>query len=137
MTYVSSATRLADATALVAALHTFRPRNRERGITGVLLYRGGNIIQVLEGPDEQVERTFAAIEADPRHRGLIVLVREQVEQRAFPDWSMGFRDVSGVDLDREAGFTDFLSGGDDPTAGSGPDAEVVASLLRTFRESMR
>ncbi|MBC9733636.1 BLUF domain-containing protein [Nocardioides marmotae] len=137
LTYVSSAVALAGAEDLVGALEDFRPRNHDRGITGVLLYRGGNIIQVLEGPAEQVERTFAAIERDPRHRGVIVLLREQVEQRAFPDWSMGFRDVSGVDLDREDGFTDFLRGHDDPTTGEDGHAEVVGSLLRTFRESMR
>ncbi|MDN4173643.1 BLUF domain-containing protein [Nocardioides sp. SOB77] len=138
LTYVSSATELADADALVGALEAIRPRNHERGITGVLLYRGGNIIQVLEGPDEQVERTFASIERDHRHRGVIVLLREQVDRRSFPDWSMGFRDVSALDLDREDGFTDFLRGRDDLTTGEDDHhAEIVASLLRTFRESMR
>lgn len=136
LTYVSSATQLADAGALVGALEAIRPRNHERGITGVLLYRDGNIIQVLEGPDDAGERTFASIERDPRHRGVIVLLREQVEERAFPDWSMGFRDVSGVDLDREDGFTDFLRGGDEPVR-DGRQGELVVSLLRTFRESMR
>lgn len=137
LTYVSSATELLDADTLVRLLETSRPRNHERGLSGVLLYRDGNIIQVLEGPDEEVERTFADIERDPRHRGVIVLLRDRIEQRAFPDWSMGFRDVSGVDLEREDGFTDFLRGRDDPATGDGSHTEVVGSLLRTFRETMR
>lgn len=136
LTYVSSATELLDAASLVRLLEAIRPRNHERGLSGVLLYRDGNIIQVLEGPDEEMDRTFADIERDPRHRGVIVLLRDPIEERAFPDWSMGFRDVSGIDLEREDGFTDFLRG-EDLATGGGKHAGTVATLLRTFRETLR
>jgi hypothetical protein len=137
LTYVSSATRLLDPKALVALLEQVRPRNQERGLTGVLLYRGGNIMQVLEGPAEAVDQTYAAIEADSRHSGLIVMLREPIARRAFPDWSMGFVDATGVDLDREDGFNDFLRTGENGTTGDDPHTHSVAVLLRVFRESMR
>ena len=47
LTYVSTATTLMSVPELVAMLEEIRPRNRDRGLTGMLLYSGGNIIQVL------------------------------------------------------------------------------------------
>jgi len=33
---------------------------------------------------------YATIATDERHRGVTMLHREEVAERAFPDWSMGF-----------------------------------------------
>lgn len=135
LTYVSSAAELLDAAELETLLAAWRPRNQERGLTGMLLYSDGNVIQVLEGPAESVEATFATIEADPRHHGVIVLLREQVAERAFPDWSMGFRRIGRDDLAELPGHSDFLS---QPLgAGLGPDATSAHRLLEVFRDTTR
>lgn len=64
-------------------------KNADLGITGVLFTSGGLFVQVLEGPQEAVESLFASIEADPRHRDVIVLETEhEVTERLFPEWSM-------------------------------------------------
>jgi hypothetical protein len=60
--------------AAVALLGTARRRNAAAGVTGMLLYRDGNVAQTLEAPDEAVEATFRRIEQDPRHRGVILLL---------------------------------------------------------------
>jgi hypothetical protein len=70
-------------------LATIRPKNETLCLTGMLLYSGGNIIQTLDGPDEAVDTTFASIVRDPRHRGVFTLLRERIDERAFPDWTMG------------------------------------------------
>ncbi|WP_148613405.1 BLUF domain-containing protein [Nocardioides rubriscoriae] len=134
LTYVSSATTLFDGAQLLEQLESWRPRNHRRGLTGMLLYSGGNIIQALEGPPSEVEATFETICADPRHRGVIELLREPVTERSFPDWSMGFRDVGPVDVERPDGFNPFLQERD---AVPGLPAASAYRLLTLFKKSMR
>ncbi|WP_193612386.1 BLUF domain-containing protein [Nocardioides lijunqiniae] len=135
ITYVSTADRLLSKPELLSMLSAIRPRNEELGLTGVLLYRGGNIIQTLEGPDEVVDTTYSKIERDPRHRGVLLLLREPVEQRLFPDWSMGFHEVSVADVAGVEGYTEFLRR--PATASLGDQAAPAYRLLELFRENMR
>ena len=59
--------------ALPAIVETSVRRNGEDGITGMLLYAGGNIMQVLEGDEAAVRRTYERIGRDPRHRNIMLL----------------------------------------------------------------
>ena len=133
LTYVSSATDLLSTDELVALLAQSREANTQRGITGMLLYRDGNILQCLEGPEDEVRRTYEVISRDPRHRGVIVMVEEDVDQRSFPDWSMGFTDLSGTDAGDLSGYNDFLRSGDLDYLGD--RAEVVFHLIQVFRDA--
>jgi hypothetical protein len=135
LTYFSSATELLDVPALREMLAQIRPRNEARNLTGMLLYSGGNIIQTLEGPDEVVDATFASILADPRHHGVFTVLREPVSERAFPDWSMGFRHLSPEEVRETEGFTSFLQ----QPAGHdlGDSAGAAYALLTAFRQNMR
>src|SRR5688500_11028386 len=108
ITYVSTADRLLSKPDLLSMLASIRPRNEALGLSGMLLYRGGNIIQTLEGPDAVVDATYAKIEKDPRHKGVLLLLRDPVEERLFPDWSMGFHEVSTEDVTAVDGYTEFL-----------------------------
>lgn len=63
-------------------------RNREGGITGVLLRVGETYLQVLEGPATAVAETFERICCDFRHRGLALLEIEPADERIFGDWAM-------------------------------------------------
>jgi hypothetical protein len=74
----------------------------------MLLYSGGNVIQTLEGPEESVEKVFASIETDPRHTGMRVLLRERIETRAFPEWSMGFRNITEREVRDISGYPEKL-----------------------------
>lgn len=65
-------------------------KNRQRELTGALLFADGCFAQVLEGPREAVEETFEAIECDPRHSDVTILHFHPVEERSFPGWSMAF-----------------------------------------------
>ena len=55
LTYTSSATDLMDVVALVELIEQIRPKNERLGLTGLLLYSGGNVIQTLEGTPEAVD----------------------------------------------------------------------------------
>jgi hypothetical protein len=64
-------------------------KNRELGVTGVLMASGGLFYQVIEGPGEIVDELYATIERDGRHTDLLLLDSEDgIEDRRFPDWSM-------------------------------------------------
>jgi len=116
-------------------LATIRPKNEALGLTGMLLYSGGNIIQTLEGPDEAVDSTFGTILADPRHRGVFTVVREPVTERSFPDWSMGFRNLTPEEIRGTDGFNAFLQ----QPAGAelGDSANAAYRLMKAFKQNMR
>lgn len=95
LVYVSLATRPFAQLDLTALLAHARSRNTAVAVGGVLLHQAGSFFQVLEGEPAAVEATYERVARDPRHRALLLLLRQTVPQRNFSDWSMGFIDVSG------------------------------------------
>lgn len=75
-------------------------RNTEDGITGMLLYSGGNFLQVLEGPKDAVQATYDRICKDSRHRNTTLLLEQDIAERQFGSWSMGYRQLSAEDVAR-------------------------------------
>lgn len=107
--YVSSAVRLFSDAELRALLKKSRENNARSGITGLLLYREGNFMQLLEGEKKAVEEKFERISRDPRHRGLIVLLRGEEPERHFADFSMGFRNLNSDAIRDLPGYNEFLN----------------------------
>jgi hypothetical protein len=93
---------------LTSILETSVRRNGEDGITGMLLYIGGNIMQVLEGEENAVRRTYERIGRDPRHRNIVLLTEETMTTRDFPDWRMGYKQVSEDVVQSVPGFAPFF-----------------------------
>ena len=91
--YVSSSRELLDREELLEILELSQARNASKEITGMLLYHDGNIIQCIEGEEATVDALFQAIGQDPRHKGVIRLLRSEIAERDFEKWSMGFADV--------------------------------------------
>jgi len=75
-------------------LETSVRRNRDTGITGMLLYCNGSFMQVLEGEEDAVVETFNRICKDTRHYDIIEIIRNHISKRDFSEWSMGFRLLS-------------------------------------------
>lgn len=71
-------------------LRSAHKNNPQLGITGILLLVGNTFIQILEGPKECVSSLFELIKKDTRHHDVQCLSEQPVEERAFPDWSMGY-----------------------------------------------
>ena len=63
-------------------------RNKDAEITGLLLYRHGWFLQVLEGATEKVDETFDRIRRDLRHHDVRVVEDDLVAERSFADWNM-------------------------------------------------
>lgn len=111
LSYASAATRPFSKKELVRLLDISRANNAVRGVTGVLLYAEGTFFQVLEGEEEAVMALFDHIGQDERHGRLVTVVKESIEARAFPEWSMGFQQVSLADLRKHIGLNDLMSTG--------------------------
>ena len=76
-------------------------RNRELGVTGMLMSTGGIFYQVLEGPREAVNTLFQKIAADTRHKDVLVLnAQEDIEDRQFPAWAMKKVDLDEMTVSR-------------------------------------
>jgi hypothetical protein len=96
--YVSDATSELTLDALEKLLVQARELNHDNGITGVLLYSGGNIMQCFEGPEAAVALTYARIRSSRRHRNLVELMNEPVAERSFDGWDMGLGESAGSEL---------------------------------------
>lgn len=133
--YVSSAVTLFSPTELVKILMKSRQNNEERGITGILLYKDGNFMQVIEGEEGAVREVYAKITADPRHQGMITLLQGCQEERQFPQRSMGFRDLAAAEVRALPGYNEFLN---TPLSGSEfpRDLTRCQRLLHLFKQNM-
>lgn len=133
--YVSSAVELFSPTELVTLLEVSRRNNTLTDISGLLLYKDGNFLQVIEGEEEEIHRLHAKISRDPRHTGLITLTERVIQQRQFSDWRMGFKNLSDPGVRTLPGYSEFLN---TPLTG----AEFAANpsraerLLQTFKARM-
>jgi hypothetical protein len=109
LVYVSSAVKPFSKTELVELLKEARENNERLDVTGMLLYRDGNFMQVLEGEEPVVRDLYAKIERDPRHEGSIILLEETLKRRQFGEWSMGFRDLNDKDVHALPGFSQSMN----------------------------
>ena len=64
--------------------------NHERRLTGFLAHNGRHFMQALEGEREEVDHIYGQIVADSRHFGVVQIIGEKIEERAFPDWAMNY-----------------------------------------------
>jgi len=64
-------------------------KNRELGITGMLVYDGTYFLQYLEGDEDTVKGVFEKIRDDSRHESVIMSGIFPVVKRHFADWAMG------------------------------------------------
>jgi hypothetical protein len=136
LTYLSTATVSFGENDLGDLLSSSRERNQAAGLTGAMLYAGGHFIQTLEGPEEAVEALFDRIGRDERHRSIIVALREEIDTRVFPDWSMGFETLDEEEAGKLPGFNTYLTDG----KVSVEDAALLGRpgiFHRVFRDNMR
>lgn len=135
--YGSSATHEMTETQLLDLLNTAKSNNEEVGITGMLLYKGGNFLQVLEGEKEAVESLYNKIRKDPRHKSVMTIFVRPLKERVFGDWKMGFANLDTLDVSAmPEGFSDFML--QSIEADAFEDEPAYAHIfLKNFRDLMR
>jgi hypothetical protein len=65
-------------------------KNLRKRISGLLIYREGQFLQLLEGPKTEVEELFQIIAQDPRHHEIVIIDRHDVDSVLMPTWAMGY-----------------------------------------------
>lgn len=134
--YVSSANKPFTQAELIELLRISRENNTKAGLTGMLLYHDGNFMQLLEGEPESVDALLNKLSLDPRHSGLMVLVRKPIEARSFGEWQMAFRNTGELPPTEMAEVSTFLQ----PSFAEGTNGQqstAAMKLLNVFRAKLR
>ena len=103
--YVSEKTDVCD-TALKDIIASSKKNNPEEDITGCLLSGSNSFLQLLEGPAEFINTLYSKISLDNRHKKVITLFDEKIDERLFLSWSMKLAPFENMEWSNE----DFNSG---------------------------
>ena len=87
--YASHSAKPVTSDTVESILAQSRKHNPRLGITGILCQSGNTFLQVLEGGRTAVNLLYNDIVRDARHKNVVVLHYEEVEQRKFAGWTMG------------------------------------------------
>lgn len=82
-----------------------RKHNNSLNISGLLIYHEGFFIQVLEGPEWEVQSLYSAINRDKRHNNIRLLLSHAIKEKEYENWAMGFVDTSH--LAKQKGFISY------------------------------
>ena len=134
--YVSSAVNKLSNSELVQLLETCRRNNAELNVTGMLLYKDGNFIQAVEGEKAIVKNIMQKVIKDNRHKDFTIIFEDEISERDFPDWSMGFYNLgleSAENLQGYSNYIDFSPTEDDLRS----DKSIAIYLLNIFKKTVR
>jgi hypothetical protein len=129
--YISSATGEPSDDDLMELLEQSRARNKKQNVTGMLLYRDGAFLQVLEGEEKDVDEIYQSICLDKRNAGNYLIERKVIEERNFPDWSMGFVSLTKCVPPDLQGYLDIFDKAGQP-AEIAKHKDMAVELLRRF-----
>ncbi len=104
---VSEGVTMDDIYEILEASHS---NNANRYLTGVLCYSEKYFLQCIEGSRINVNYLYHRILNDPRHHEPSILQYEEINERNFSEWSMGFlstQDVSAKVIQRFSGQENF------------------------------
>lgn len=80
-------------------LASCKKNNPGRNVTGILIHSDSRFIQYIEGAKSDVEELFELIKKDTRHTAISRRNFESIDERIFPTWGMGFKDISKNELE--------------------------------------
>ncbi len=127
LVYISSSRELSANDLNELSLRS-QENNRSLGITGILLYCNGSIIQALEGEEDKVNALYQVIVRDTRHAQVTKLFSGSIDKRSFGDWLMGYRTLKETEMDHLKSEISFIQ---DPYTNV-KHSNVVMSLVQTF-----
>mgnify|MGYP002635243493 CR=1 FL=1 len=107
--YVSSALRPFAPADLDDLLTQSRAANLAAGLTGMLIYGGGNFMQLLEGPRAAVDAAYARIARDRRHYDVTLLLQMETAERWCGTWAMAY--AAKIGQKDIAGFVNLVENG--------------------------
>lgn len=96
LTYISRANENLSTKDLNNLLQQAEQNNRERGITGVLMFDNRYFMQTVEGSRTQINHLLSRLIADTRHYDVQLVDSREIPFRSWANWSLNFVTQSKV-----------------------------------------
>lgn len=131
LVYISEAVADISYTDIRDILEVARKHNRQEDVTGLLIFRDGYFVQLIEGEESSVRKVLGRILLDDRNYSLRILSETTSNQRLFDKNPLAF-----YDGDISSNSTEDLSSLFDVCmANNMNQADQVIPLLWKFRTS--
>jgi predicted sulfurtransferase len=114
-------------------LHKAQAYNSTKGITGILLFKSGIFLQLLEGEENEVKALYAKIYNDKRHKNLTLIFETHGNERIFEHWTMAYRKITDIDFKM---VNQMLSWNKLLTKSQEIDNELILKMLQSFKEKI-
>ena len=86
--YTSRAVSPIDPKSINAIAEVSASRNRELGVSGILLATRTSFLQVLEGETQSINQIYRSILGDARHSEVILIGYQPIAESQFKQWAM-------------------------------------------------
>lgn len=131
--YFSRSIKPFDEDDLAVILQQSHRNNAKTGISGVLLYVRGSIIQVLEGEKSAVEFLYSRIQQDQRHADVNLILNRPISQRLFGNWGMGYETLTARQFEAVRAIINL----DDVDTADKPDDPLTLKTIKVFYNNNR
>jgi Sensors of blue-light using FAD len=88
--YASKSSLGTDMSTVMQILTLSIERNKEHGVTGMLLFNNAYFLQCIEGEPAKIDQLVLNISKDVRHSDIFFIGEEEIEERSFKQWAMGY-----------------------------------------------
>jgi len=125
--YISDSNINNSLTDIKELLLNAKTNNRKNQITGILIHKSNNFLQVLEGEHKIVDTLFSKISIDNRHKNIFKIIETNIEERYFEDYKFGFTIVNNRDtLNNLEDYLNWLKDAENIIANE------IVSLVKNF-----
>lgn len=128
--YVSKPTKQIDSNSIRDIVTHATEYNTKNDITGILLFRSGVFLQLLEGEKSKVEALYVKIEKDPRHTNVVRILSIEENERIFPIWGMAYHEISDLDIKM---VSEFMSWNKLIAGATDIDNKLILQMLNRFK----
>lgn len=107
--------------------------NPKLDITGVLLYSKTHFLQYLEGDYKEISGLYEKIKSDDRHKNVVLITTGPIEERTFPSWEMGAKEIDEDKIDFQTDLSeDEAKTFQDIITGKGQEGNTSLKLIKKF-----
>lgn len=105
--------------------------NIKNEITGILIYKNKNFLQVFEGESKVVDETFKRIVKNKKHHNIFKIIETNIDSRIFEDYNYGFTAISDkTTIGQLEEYLDWLKNADNMIAN-----EIIV-LVKNFTKDI-
>lgn len=117
---------------IIQILEKSRINNASNNLTGILLIINNTFLQILEGSQSQVEKTFQRITLDKRHENIVKLMDGHIQERSFPLWTMGYKLMGAEEVNEIDKYLDISTRTIRDIGDTSNNKDLFISFLRSY-----